>query len=136
MPPTTRLAATTTSALSGRPMTALGPGLAYSMSFPFTPIASFASLVIDRSPVRCERSQDSPAARARWRADAADDGGFGGDWMEADLGQSRHAPRPLPELSRCRVLPPDAEAVAGPVLRDPPPSADSLRGERCHLLAP
>ena len=38
------------------------------------------------SPVPCERSQDSLAARARWRADAADDAGFGGDRLEAYLG--------------------------------------------------
>src|SRR5260370_39805789 len=113
MPPTTRLAATTTSALSGRPMTALGPGLAYSMSFPFTPIASFASLVIDRSPVRCERSQDSPAARARWRADAAGDGGLGGGWMGAAPGPSPLPPPPRPELRRCRVLQPHADGGAG-----------------------
>jgi hypothetical protein len=36
---------------------------------------------------------------------------------------------------RCRVLGPDAEAVAGQVLRDAPPSADSLGGEHGHLLA-
>ena len=85
-------------------------------------------------PLR-KRSQDSPAARARWRADAADDAGFGGDRMEADLDKSGIAQRLLPELRRCRVLGPDAEAVAGQVLRDAPPSADSLGGEHGHLLA-
>ncbi len=55
--------------------------------------------------------------------------------MEAHLGKSRIAQRLLPELRRCRVLRPDAEAVAGQVLRDAPPSADSLGGERGHLLA-
>jgi hypothetical protein len=33
------------------------------------------------------------------------------------------------------VLLPDAESVAGQVLGDAPPSADSLGGERGHLLA-
>src|SRR5579872_1006662 len=86
-------------------------------------------------PVPCERSQDSPAARVRWRADAADDAGFGLDRMEAHLDKSSIAQRLLPELRRCRVLWPDSEAVAGQVLRDAPPSADSLGGERSHFLA-
>jgi hypothetical protein len=77
----------------------------------------------------------SPAVRARWRADAADDAGLGDDRLVAHLGQSRIAQCLLPELWRCRVLRPDAQAVAGQVLGDAPPSADSLGGERGHLLA-
>jgi hypothetical protein len=77
----------------------------------------------------------SPAVRARWRADAVYDAGFGDDRLVPHLGQSRVTQCLLPELRRCRVLRPDAEAVAGQVLGDAPPSADSLGGERGHLLA-
>ena len=55
--------------------------------------------------------------------------------MEAHLDQPRIAQRPLPELGRGRALRSDAQAVAGQVLRDAPPSADSLGGEHGHLLA-
>jgi hypothetical protein len=55
--------------------------------------------------------------------------------MEAHLGQPRIAQSLLPELRRGRALRPDPQAVAGQVLRDAPPSADSLGGERGHLLA-
>jgi len=68
-------------------------------------------------------------------ADAANDAGFGGDRLEAHLGQSRIAQRLQPELWCRRALRPDAEAVAGQVLHDAPPSADSLGGESGHLLA-
>jgi hypothetical protein len=55
--------------------------------------------------------------------------------MEAHLGQPRIAQSLLPELRRCRALRPDPQAVAGQVLRDAPPSADSLSGERSGFLA-
>jgi hypothetical protein len=76
------------------------------------------------------QTRRSSAVRTGWRPDAADDAGFGGDRLVAHLAQSRVAQRLLPELRCCRVLRPDAEAVAGQVLRDAPPSADSLGGER------
>src|ERR1700723_1756728 len=69
------------------------------------------------------------------RADAADNPGFGGDRMEALLDQPRIAQRLLPELGRGRALRSDAQAVAGQVLRDAPPSADSLGGQRGGFLA-
>ena len=55
--------------------------------------------------------------------------------MEAYLGEPRIALRLLPELRRGRVLRPDAQTVAGQVLRDAPPSADSLSSERSRFLA-